>query len=281
MSATAAAPAVAAARTEGRAVRSLLVAAAVGFAALFLVVPLVVVFAEATRNGLAAYRSALVDPMALSALRLTVTVAAVVVPLNTVFGFAAAWAVAKFSFRGRTLLVSLVDLPFGVSPVISGLVFVLLFGRGGLLGPWLEAHGVKVLFALPGLVVATLFVTVPLVARELIPLMEAAGTEDEEAALVLGASGWQTLWRVTLPNVRWGVLYGVVLCNARAMGEFGAVSVVSGHIRGRTSTLPLHVEVLYDEYEFQAAFAVGSLLAFLSVVTLVAKALLEAKTREH
>jgi len=256
-------------------VRLLLTAAALGFIALFLVVPLVAVFAQALEKGWAAYADALLEPMALSALKLTLLVAAIAVPLNVVFGVAAAWAIAKFDFPGKDALVTLIDLPFAVSPVISGMVFILLFGRQGVLGPWAEALGLKLVFSVPGLVLATLFVTFPFVARELIPLMQAAGTEDEEAARVLGASGWQTFRRVTLPNIKWGLLYGVILCNARAMGEFGAVSVVSGHIRGKTNTLPLHVEILYNEYNFQAAFAVASLLAFLALVTLVAKSLVE------
>jgi sulfate transport system permease protein len=215
------------------------------------------------------------EPMALAALRLTLLTAGVAVPLNLVFGVAAAWAIAKFEFPGRNLVLTLIDLPFGVSPVISGMVFILLFGRQGLLGPWSEAHGLKIVFAVPGLILATTFVTFPFVARELIPLMQAEGTEEEEAARVLGASGWQMFWRVTVPNIRWGLLYGVILCNARAMGEFGAVSVVSGHIRGRTNTLPLHVEILYNEYNFQAAFAAASVLAFLALVTLVLKTVVE------
>jgi sulfate transport system permease protein len=264
------------------AVKRLLTGIAVGFIALFLVVPLVAVFAQALEKGWAAYVAALREPMAVSALKLTLLTAGVAVPLNLLFGVAAAWAIAKFDFPGKNALVTLIDLPFGVSPVISGMVFILLFGRQGVLGPWAEAHGLKLVFSVPGLVLATLFVTFPFVARELIPLMQAEGTEEEEAARVLGASGWQIFWRVTVPNVKWGLLYGVILCNARAMGEFGAVSVVSGHIRGKTNTLPLHVEILYNEYNFQAAFAVASLLAFLALVTLVVKTLVEwqsAKTK--
>jgi sulfate transport system permease protein len=242
---------------------------------LFLVVPLVAVFAQALEKGWAAYAHAVREPMALSALRLTLLTAAVAVPLNLVFGVAAAWAIAKFEFRGKSALVTLIDLPFAVSPVIAGMIFILLFGRQGYAGPWLEAHGLKVVFAVPGLVLATVFVTLPFVARELIPVMQAAGTDEEEAARVLGAGGWTTLFRVTLPSVKWGLLFGVILSNARAMGEFGAVSVVSGHIRGQTNTLPLHVEILYNEYDFQAAFAVASLLTFLALVTLVAKSLVE------
>jgi sulfate transport system permease protein len=234
-----------------------------------------VVFHQALEKGGAAYVAALREPMALSALRLTLLTAGVAVPLNLLFGVAAAWAIAKFDFPGRNALITLIDLPFGVSPVISGMVFIMLFGRQGILGPWAEAHGLKLVFSVPGLILATIFVTFPFVARELIPLMQAEGTEEEEAARVLGASGWQMFWRVTVPNIKWGLLYGVVLCNARAMGEFGAVSVVSGHIRGKTNTLPLHVEILYNEYNFQAAFAVASLLAFLALVTLVAKTLVE------
>jgi len=260
---------------EPAGVRLTLIATALAFLGLFLVVPLVSVFAQALEKGWAAYLDALREPMALSALKLTLLTAAIAVPLNLVFGVAAAWAIAKFDFPGKNALVTLIDLPFGVSPVISGMVFILLFGRQGLLGPWAEAHGLKLVFSVPGLVLATLFVTFPFVARELIPLMQSAGTEEEEAARVLGASGFQIFRRVTLPSIKWGLLYGVILCNARAMGEFGAVSVVSGHIRGKTNTLPLHVEILYNEYNFQAAFAVASLLAFLALVTLVAKSAVE------
>jgi sulfate transport system permease protein len=252
-----------------------LCAIALAFLVLFLVVPLVAVFAQAFEKGTAAYLAALREPMALSALKLTLLIAAVAVPLNLLFGVAASWAIAKFDFPGKNALITLIDLPIGVSPVISGMVFILLFGRQGLLGPWAEAHGLKLVFSVPGLILATIFVTFPFVARELIPLMQAEGTEEEEAARVLGASGWQMFRRVTVPYIKWGLLYGVILCNARAMGEFGAVSVVSGHIRGKTNTLPLHVEILYNEYNFQAAFAVASLLAFLALVTLVAKALVE------
>jgi len=267
--------AAARATSEPALVRLALTATALGFLALFLVLPLVAVFAQALEKGWAAYADALREPMALSALKLTLLTAGVAVPLNLLFGVAAAWAIAKFDFPGKNALVTLIDLPFGVSPVISGMVFILLFGRQGILGPWAEAHGLKLVFSVPGLILATLFVTFPFVARELIPLMQAAGTEEEEAARVLGASGWQMFRRVTLPNIKWGLLYGVILCNARAMGEFGAVSVVSGHIRGKTNTLPLHVEILYNEYNFQAAFAVASLLAFLALVTLVAKSVVE------
>jgi sulfate/thiosulfate transport system permease protein len=261
------------ASSEPLLVKLLLIAVALGFLALFLVMPLAAVFAEALQKGWTAYVSALREPMAVSALRLTLLIAAVAVPLNLLFGLAASWAIAKFDFPGKNALITLIDLPFAVSPVISGMVFILLFGRQGLLGPWAEAHGLKLVFSVPGLILATLFVTFPFVARELIPLMQAEGTEEEEAARVLGASGGKLFWRVTMPNIKWGLLYGVILCNARAMGEFGAVSVVSGHIRGRTNTLPLHVEILYNEYNFQAAFAVASLLVFLAFVTLAAKTL--------
>jgi len=248
-------PEAVAARATGEPflVKLTLTALAIGFLGLFLVVPLLAVFAQALEKGWSAYVAALREPMALSALKLTLLTAAIAVPLNLVFGVAAAWAIAKFEFLGRNVLVTLIDLPFGVSPVISGMVFILLFGRQGLLGPWAQAHDLKIVFAVPGLVLATIFVTFPFVARELIPLMQSEGTEEEEAARVLGASGWQMFRRVTLPNIKWGLLYGVILCNARAMGEFGAVSVVSGHIRGKTNTLPLHVEILYNEYQFQAA----------------------------
>ena len=265
---------------EPPAVRAALIAVALLFLAAFLVVPLVSVFAEAFAKGFGAYLAALREPDAAAALRLTLLVAGIAVPLNVVFGLAASWAIAKFSFRGKGALLALVDMPVAVSPVVAGLLFVLLFGRQGVLGPWLGAHGVHVLFAVPGIVLATIFVTFPYVAREVIPVMQALGNDEEEAAGVLGASGWQTFRRVTLPNVRWGVLYGAILCNARAMGEFGAVSVVSGHVRGATNTLPLHVEILYDEYAFQAAFAVASVLAFLALATLAAKALLERGARE-
>jgi sulfate transport system permease protein len=264
--------------TEPRWFRWLLIGVSLGFLSLVLVVPLAAVFAQAFDRGWAAYLQALADPDALSAIRLTLLVAALVVPINTVFGLLAAWAIAKFQFFGKSLLITLIDLPYSVSPVIAGMIFVLLFGRQGWLGPWLEARGINVIFALPGIVLATLFVTFPFVARELIPLMQAQGTEEEEAARLLGAGGLQTFWRVTLPNVKWGLLYGVILCNARAMGEFGAVSVVSGHIRGETNTMPLHVEVLYNEYNITAAFAVASLLALLALVTLVLKTLLQWKT---
>ncbi|WP_296083520.1 sulfate ABC transporter permease subunit CysW [uncultured Agrobacterium sp.] len=247
------------------------------FLALFLVMPLVAVFFEAFRKGTGAFWEAIVEPDALSAIRLTLLVAAISVPLNLIFGVAAAWAVAKFEFKGKAFLITLIDLPFSISPVISGLVYVILFSSHSVLGPWLKSYGIEILFAVPGIVLATIFVTFPFVARELIPLMQDQGTGDEEAAISLGASGWQTFWYVTLPNIKWGLLYGVLLCNARAMGEFGAVSVVSGHIRGETNTMPLHVEILYNEYNIGAAFAVATLLAGLALVTLVLKTILEIR----
>jgi sulfate transport system permease protein len=261
--------------TEQPWVRWLLIAGALLFLAGFLFLPLIAVFTEALRQGLGVYWEALKDPDALAAMRLTLLTAAIAVPLNLVFGVAAAWAVAKFEFRGKAFLITLIDLPFSVSPVVSGLIYVLIFGAQGWAGPWLAEHDLQVIFAVPGIVLATVFVTFPFVARELIPLMQAQGNEHEEAALSLGATGWQAFWRVTLPNIKWGLLYGVLLCNARAMGEFGAVSVVSGHIRGVTNTVPLHVEILYNEYNFAAAFAVASLLAGLALVTLALKAFLE------
>lgn len=260
---------------ERKSTRIALILVVLAFLALLLFLPLAIVFAEAFRHGWEGFETAIVEPDALAAMRLTLLVAAIAVPLNTVFGLAAAWAVAKFEFRGKSVLVTLIDLPFSVSPVISGLVYVLLFGSHSLLGQWLAENGIEIIFAVPGIVLATMFVTVPFVARELIPLMQEQGTKEEEAALSLGASGWQTFWRVTLPNIRWGLLYGVLLCNARAMGEFGAVSVVSGHIRGFTNTMPLHVEILYNEYNFVAAFAVACLLALLAFLTLGLKSLLE------
>jgi sulfate transport system permease protein len=268
-------------------VRVLLTAVALLFVALFLLLPLVAVFTEALRRGLGAYLAAFAEADALSALRLTLLTAAISVPANLVFGVAAAWAIAKFNFRGKSVLLTLIDLPFAVSPVISGLIYVLVFGLQGWFGPylvagehpwlgaWLNAHDIQIVFAVPGIVLATIFVTFPFVARELIPLMQAQGTDEEYAAITLGASGWQTFRRVTLPNVKWGLFYGVILCNARAMGEFGAVSVVSGHIRGATNTLPLHVEILYNEYNFVAAFAVASLLALLALITLLLKNVVE------
>jgi sulfate transport system permease protein len=260
--------------------RVLLIAVALAFLGLFLGMPLVAIFVHALEKGIGAYLAALVEPDALAAIRLTLLAAAIAVPLNLVFGIAASWAIAKFRFPGRALLITFIDLPFSVSPVVSGLIYVLLFGAHGWLGPWLARHDLSIIFAVPGIVLATIFVTFPFVARELIALMESQGTEEEEASLVLGASGWQTLWRITLPNVRLGLLYGVILCNARAMGEFGAVSVVSGHIRGVTNTLPLHAEILYNEYNFVAAFGVASLLAFLALLTLGAKTILEWQSPE-
>lgn len=260
-------------------VRRLLISISLAFLGLFLLAPLLAVFTEALRGGVRAYLAAFADPDAQAAIRLTLLVAGISVPVNLVFGVTAAWAVAKFEFRGKSVLVTLIDLPFAVSPVVSGLIFVLLFGMQGWLGPWLAAHDIRLIFAVPGIVLATVFVTFPFVARELIPLMQEQGTEDEEAALSLGASGWQTFRRVTLPNVKWALLYGVILCNARAMGEFGAVSVVSGHIRGLTNTMPLHVEILYNEYNFVAAFAVASLLALLALITLAAKQLVLYRER--
>jgi len=261
--------------TEPAWVKGALIAGSLAFLVLFLLLPLVDVFVEALGDGVAAYVGAFTEPDALAAIRLTVITAAIAVPFNIVVGVAAAWAIAKFEFLGKSLLTTLIDLPFSVSPVVAGLIYVLLFGAHGWFGPWLVAHDVEIIFAVPGIVLATIFVTFPFVARELIPLMQEQGNEEEEAALSLGAGGWQTFRRVTLPNIKWGLIYGVLLCNARAMGEFGAVSVVSGHIRGETNTMPLHVEILYNEYNFMAAFAVASLLTFLAVVTLVLKAGLE------
>jgi sulfate transport system permease protein len=262
-------------REESRATRWLLTGVALAFLVLFLFVPLAAVFYEALKKGWQVYAAAISHEDAISAIRLTLLAAAIAVPLNAIFGVAAAWAIAKFEFRGKNILVTLIDLPFSVSPVVAGLIYVLLFGAQGWFGPWLAEHGIKIIFAVPGIVLATMFVTVPFIARELIPLMQAQGKDEEEAAVVLGAGGWQVFWRVTLPNIKWGLLYGVVLCNARAMGEFGAVSVVSGHIRGSTNTLPLHIEILYNEYQFAAAFAVASLLALLALATLVVKSLVE------
>ena len=264
--------------TEPAIIRGSLITLALTFLTLFLFVPLVAVFYEALRKGVAVYTAAITDPYALDAIRLTLLSAAFAVPLNMLFGIAAAWAIAKFEFYGKSVLITLIDLPFAVSPVIAGLIYVLLFGAQGWLGPWLTEHDIKIIFAVPGIVLATVFVTVPFIARELIPLMQAQGIEEEEAALVLGASGWLTFWRITLPNIKWGLLYGVVLCTARAMGEFGAVSVVSGHIRGLTNTLPLHVEILYNEYQFAAAFACASLLTLLALVMLALKTLIERRT---
>ncbi|WP_225206155.1 sulfate ABC transporter permease subunit CysW [Novosphingobium huizhouense] len=269
------------ATTEGRLTQALLIALALAFLAFFLLLPLVAVFSEALKAGIGAFVAAIATPDAWAAIKLTLLIAAISVPLNVVFGIAASWAITKFSFPGKSLLITLIDLPFSVSPVVSGLIFVLLFGANGLFGHWLAEHDLKIIFAVPGIVLATVFITFPFVARELIPLMMEQGKDDEEAALSLGASGWQTFWHVTLPNIRWGLLYGVLLCNARAMGEFGAVSVVSGHIRGETNTMPLHVEILYNEYDFVGAFAVASLLAGLALVTLVAKSVLEWRFDLH
>lgn len=261
--------------TESPLVRRLLIAVALGFIGLFLLLPLAAVFAEAFKRGADVYFAALAEPDALSAIRLTLITALIVVPLNTIFGIAAAWCLTKFAFRGKQWIITLIDLPFSVSPVIAGFLFILLFGAHGWFGSWLAAHDVQIVFALPGLVLATLFVTFPFVARELIPIMQAQGTLEEEAAATLGAKGWKMFRHITLPNIKWGLLYGIIICNARAMGEFGAVSVVSGHIRGETNTLPLHVEILYNEYQFSAAFASASLLAALALLTLAAKQLLE------
>ncbi|PJM88546.1 sulfate ABC transporter permease subunit CysW [Achromobacter ruhlandii] len=267
--------------TEPRWVRGILLFLALGFLALFLLVPLAAVFYEAFRKGWALYLEAIVEPDALAAIRATLLVAAIALPVNLVFGVAAAWAITKFQFRGKQFLITLIDLPFSVSPVVAGLVFVLLFGTQGWFGGWLQAHDLKIVYAVPGIILASLFVTFPFVARELIPLMQAQGSEEEQAALTLGANGWQIFWRVTLPNIKWGLLYGAILCNARAMGEFGAVSVVSGQIRGLTNTMTLHVEILYNEYQYSAAFAVASLLALLALVTLVAKNVVEWRNARY
>ncbi len=261
--------------TEAPWVRRLLIGLALAFLLLFLLLPLAAVFTEALRQGWGAYLAGLAEPDAWSAIRLTLLTALICVPLNLVFGVAAAWCIAKFEFRGKAFLITLIDLPFSISPVVAGLMYVLVFGANGWLGPWLAAHDIKIIFAVPGIVLATVFVTFPFIARELIPLMQAQGQDEEQAATVLGASGWQTFWHVTLPNIKWGLLYGVILCNARAMGEFGAVSVVSGHIRGQTNTIPLHVEILYNEYQSVAAFAAASLLALLALVTLAIKTVAE------
>jgi sulfate transport system permease protein len=265
---------------ESRWVRFGLLALGLGFFAVFLLLPLVAVFTEALRKGLELYFASLADADTVSSIQLTLLAAAIAVPLNVVFGVSAAWLIAKHEFRGKQLLITFIDLPFSVSPVVAGLMYVLIFGAQGWFGPWLQAHDLKIIFAVPGIVLATVFVTFPFVARELIPLMQAQGRDEEEAATVLGASGWQTFSRVTLPNIKWGLLYGVILCNARAMGEFGAVSVVSGHIRGQTNTLPLQVEILYNEYQFAAAFAVASLLALLALVTLVLKQVVEWRAHQ-
>lgn len=263
------------ATSESALVRYILIGITLLFLSLFLFIPLAAVFTEALRKGFQTYFTAIVEPDALSAIKLTIIATAIAVPLNLIFGVSAAWAIAKFEFKGKSFLITLIDLPFAVSPVIAGLIYVLMFGLQGWFGEWLSVHDVKIVFAIPGIVLATIFVTFPFVARELIPLMQAQGKEEEEAALVLGASGWQMFWRVTLPNIKWGLLYGVILCNARAMGEFGAVSVVSGHIRGLTNTMPLHVEILYNEYNYAAAFAVASLLALLALLTLALKSYVE------
>ncbi len=270
-----------AATGESAAVRWILIGLAVGFLALFIFLPLAIVFSQAFAKGVGVYLASLHTPDALAAIRLTLLAAGIAVPLNVVFGVAAAWAIGKFDFVGKSVLITLIDLPFSVSPVVSGLIYVLLFGLQGVLGPWLARHDLQIIFAVPGIVLATIFVTFPFVARELIPLVQAQGQEEEEAALALGASGWQTFFRVSLPNIKWGLLYGVILCNARAMGEFGAVSVVSGHIRGRTNTMPLHIEILYNEYQFSAAFAVASLLALLALATLVVKTIVEWRARRQ
>lgn len=261
--------------TESPWIQAVLIAIALVFIVLFLVLPLAAVFAEALRKGLGAYWHALLEPDAWAAIRLTLLTAVVAVPLNLVFGVAAAWAIAKYDFLGKSFLTTLIDLPFSVSPIVAGLIYVLVFGAQGWFGPWLAENNIKIIFAVPGIILATIFVTFPFIARELIPLMQSQGSEEEQAAIVLGASGWQTFWRVTLPNIKWGLIYGVILCNARAMGEFGAVSVVSGHIRGQTNTMPLHVEILYNEYQSVAAFAVASLLALLALVTLAIKTWVE------
>ncbi|NRP87646.1 Sulfate transport system permease protein CysW [Ensifer adhaerens] len=267
--------------TESRVARIIFVVISLTFLTLMVLLPLAAVFVEAFRKGIEAFFDALVDDETFAAIKLTLIVAGISVPLNLVCGVAAAWAIAKFEFKGKAFLTTLIDLPFSVSPVISGLVFVLLFSSNSTLGPWLQSHGIQILFAVPGLVLATMFVTFPFVARELIPLMQEQGNADEEAALSLGANGWQTFWYVTLPNIKWGLLYGVLLCNARAMGEFGAVSVVSGHIRGETNTMPLQVEILYNDYNFSGAFAVATLLAMLALVTLILKTLLEMRYSEE
>lgn len=255
-----------------------LIGIALSFLGLFILIPLIAVFSEALNKGIGLYFSSLTEPDARSAIKLTLVIAAIAVPLNTIFGVIAAYAIAKFNFKGKNILITLIDIPFAVSPVIAGLVFILLFGSQGVLGPWLEEHNIQIVFAIPGILLATIFVTFPFVVRELIPIMQEQGTDEEQAGRILGANGWQMFFRITLPNIKWGLLYGVILCNARAMGEFGAVSVVSGHIRGLTNTIPLHVEILYNEYNFTAAFAVASLLALLAIVTLVIKSIVEWKS---
>lgn len=267
--------------TEPRWLRWILITISLVFLGLFLVLPLITIFIQAFDQGIKVYLAAISDPDALSAIKLTLLVVILTVPLNAIFGIAAAWAISKFQFRGKNILITLIDLPFAVSPVIAGLVFVLLFSTHGLFGEWLFAHDIKIIFAVPGIVLATVFVTLPFVARELIPLMQAQGISEEEASLTLGASGWKTFWHVTLPNIKWGLLYGIILCNARAIGEFGAVSVVSGHIRGLTNTMPLHIEILYGEYRFAAAFAVATLMSILAIITLIIKSLLEWKTKKQ
>lgn len=267
--------------TEASWVKWTLIGISLLFLSFMLLLPLAAVFAQALRKGWEVYLAALTNRDALSAIKLTLLIALIAVPLNTVFGVAAAWAITKFKFKGKNLLITLIDLPFAVSPVISGLIFVLLFGSKGWFGPWLQSHDIKIIFAIPGMVLATIFITFPFIARELIPLMEAQGTQEEEAAVSLGAKGWTIFWKVTLPNIKWGLLYGVILCNARAMGEFGAVSVVSGHIRGETNTMPLHIEILYNEYQFSASFAVASLLVLLAVLTMIAKSVLEWKVQKN
>jgi sulfate transport system permease protein len=268
-------------RTETPTVKWVLIGIALLYLAFFLFLPLACVFINALNKGVSVYLTALKEPNALAAIRLTLLTALIAVPLNMVFGIAASWAIAKFDFKGKNVLLTLIDLPLSVSPVISGLIFVLIFGAQGVFGPWLITHGIKIIFAPPAIILATIFVTFPIVARELIPVMKSQGNDEEEAAITLGASGFKTFWMITLPNVKWGLLYGVILCNARAMGEFGAVSVVSGHIRGLTNTLPLHIEILYNEYQFTAAFAAASLLVLLAVVTLIAKTVIERKVHEH
>ncbi|WP_437833088.1 sulfate ABC transporter permease subunit CysW (plasmid) [Niallia taxi] len=262
-------------------VRTILINISLVFLGLFLVLPLITIFIQAFDQGMKVYLAAITDPEAMSAIKLTLLVIVIAVPLNAIFGVAAAWAVSKFQFRGKNLLITIIDLPFAVSPVIAGLVFVLLFSTHGLFGEWLYAHDIKIIFAVPGIVLATIFVTLPFVARELIPLMQAQGTSEEEASLTLGANGWKTFWYVTIPNIKWGLLYGIILCNARAIGEFGAVSVVSGHIRGLTNTMPLHIEILYGEYQFAAAFAVATLMSILAIITLIIKSVLEWKTKKQ
>lgn len=268
-------------RTESPVIRRLLIGVALFYLILFIFMPLFIVFTTALQKGFAVYFNSLIDPDTIAAIKLTVITALIAVPLNLVFGVAASWAIAKFDFRGKNLLLTLIDVPLSVSPVISGLIFVLLFGLQGIFGHWLRDHGWRIIFAPPAIIIATIFVTFPMVARELIPIMKAQGNDEEEAAITLGASGWKTFWYVTLPNIKWGLLYGVILCNARAMGEFGAVSVVSGHIRGLTNTLPLQIEILYNEYNFTAAFAAASLLAFLALFTLVIKSLVELRFRDE